>query len=317
MSKSLDSTFIYQNLNKNNALTKNITGLLLNGVKVKPEQIEEAIMLIRKNFKFAMKNTVMNMYDNGDIILMTSPSNIKLPTCLPFVLTKNKNGRVLAVIDVGIYGTVDKDTDVIRIDAKKLYCMMEGAAYARIYYENMTTIKGRGSIIINGSAIYSAMFTRVLNKKYALNLDKNKLQKVLLLSSKFFMINMLGMKDDETTYNYALKNCPNGNPITLEEVNNEFKTENFESIATFIDSFTNSEVNGGVYFKDLNTKSYLESFMNMYDPSTLLSLESFPYFIYNVCSVVNGGYINNQYILTDIVDTYGAKLCISVMDLGK
>ena len=97
MSKSLDSTFIYQNLNKNNALTKNITGLLLNGVKVKPEQIEEAIMLIRKNFKFAMKNTVMNMYDNGDIILMTSPSNIKLPTCLPFVLTKNKNGRVLEI----------------------------------------------------------------------------------------------------------------------------------------------------------------------------------------------------------------------------
>jgi hypothetical protein len=289
----------------------------MHGNKIQPEQIEDSMITIKKNFKFAMKNTVLNMYEKGEIVLMISPNNIKLPTCMPFILTKDKTGRIIGVIDCGIYGTLDKDTDDLKIDPRKLYCIMEGAAFAKINYENSTAVSSRSPIITNGSIIYSTMFTRVLNKQYALNLDKSKLHKIILLSSKFFMINMLGMKDNDTTYNYALKNCHNANPLILEELNDSYPIENFNDISTFINSLSKVDKKNGVYFKDLTPKSYFEAYMNMYDSSALLGLESFPYFMYNVAAVVNGGYLNNQYILTDIVDTYGSKMYVSMMDIGK
>ncbi|WP_171567728.1 hypothetical protein, partial [Brevibacillus sp. MCWH] len=66
---------------------------------------------------------------------------------------------------------------------------------------------------------------------------------------------------------------------------------------------------------DLTVRGYLEKFISMYDASALLALEHFAYFIYNVISVVNGAYINNQYILEDIVEKYGPKLYVEMVNL--
>jgi hypothetical protein len=159
------------------------------------------------------------------------------------------------------------------------------------------------------------MFTRVLNKKYALNVDKSKMHKVLFLASKFYMINVLGLADNEMTFNYAIKNCVNGNPYTIKEVNNLVKTEDYKDLSTFILALAKQET--GLGMVDLTVRNYLEAFINMYDSSALLSLEAFPYFLYNVLSVTNGAYINNQYVLEDIVDHNGAKIYADLMNLNK
>lgn len=52
--------------------------------------------------------------------------------------------------------------------------------------------------------------------------------------------------------------------------------------------------------------------MDLYDPAALLSLESFQYFIYNIISVTTGAYINNQYVLEDIVGQNGAKIYVDL-----
>ena len=50
----------------------------------------------------------------------------------------------------------------------------------------------------------------------------------------------------------------------------------------------------------------------MFGPASLLALESYQYFIYNINSVTTGAYINNQYILEDIVGQSGSKIYIDL-----
>ena len=311
--KSLESTFIYQHLNKSNGLTQNISGLLTKGVTLKKENLEEALMIINKNFKYPLKYKVMSAFENGEIVLKYSEAG-KLPTCLPFFLTKSDRG-IVSIVSVDTYGSLDSETGNVKIDPKKLYCMMEAAYLAKICYLNSKQLSSRSAIITHGSAIYSAMFTRVLNKKYALNIDKSKYHKVIMLASKFFMINILGMEDNDTTFNYAIKNCPNGNIYSLQEINDNFNSQAYTSFETFIKELANPSL--GLNFKDLTVRNYLEAFITMFDASALLSLESFQYFLYNVISVTNGAYINNQYVLEDIVDNHGAKIYTDLVNLDK
>ena len=83
----------------------------------------------------------------------------------------------------------------------------------------------------------------------------------------------------------------------------------------FINTLTSPKL--GLNLKGLTVQNYLESFISMYESSALLALEAFPYFIYNVLSVINGGYINNQYIMEDIVGNNGAKLYNAILTLDK
>jgi hypothetical protein len=310
--KSIQSSFIYKHLNQNDVLTKNIVNLTHKGRLLTIQDLEEAFMVINKNFKFPLKYRVLDAVNDGTLQLRYNSDNRKMPTCMPFFLTK-ENDRIISVISIDLYGHENKDNKNISIDPKKLYCLLEAAYIAQICFKHSSQLSTRNIIITNGSAIYSNLFTKVLNKKYALNVDKNKMHKVLFLTSKFYMINILGLQDNESVFNYSIKNCLNANPYSIKEVNEQFKAEDYEDLSKFILALSNS--NNGLGFKDLTVRSYLESFINMYDASALLSLESFPYFLYNVISVLNGAYINNQYAMEDIVERHGSKLYTEIINL--
>lgn len=312
--KGLETSFVYNHLNKSNALSNNISTLITSGQALSYESLEEAFVIIMKNFKYPLKYKVMDDFKAGKIILKYS-TNARIPTCLPFFLTKI-NGEVVAVVSVSTYGIMDKDTGTVKIDPKKLYCIMEGAYLAKLIFFNSSKIPTRPSIITHGSNIYSMMFTRVLNKKYSLNVDKIKYHKILMLSSKFYMLNILGNHDGDSVFNYAIKNCPNGNIYSLKEADSLFDAKYYQNLETFITGLVETKALG-LNLKDLTVRGYLESFINMYDSSNLLSLESFPYFMYNIVSVTNGAYLNNQYILEDIVGISGAKMYTDLIQLDK
>lgn len=313
--KSLENTFIYHHLNSSNAITNGVMKALMQGTVLKKENLEEAFMIINKNFKFPLKYQVMEEVERGDIVLIYSPNNVRIPKAMPFFLTKNKNGKVVSVVIVDTYGKVNPENGNVNIDPKKLYCMMEGAHLSKTYYHHHDEISKRSVIITNGSSIYSNMFARVLNKKYALNVDKTKLHKVLFLASKFYLINMLGLPDSDMTTNYALRNVIAGNPYSLREVNELVQEEDYKDLSAFIQAISKQEV--GIGLNGLTVRGYLEQYINMYDASALLALEYFPYFMYNIIAVTNGAYINNQYILEDIVEKHGPKMYQDLVKIGR
>jgi hypothetical protein len=309
--KPLDHTSIYRQMNKSSAITKDISHLLKDSDHVTKDNIAEALMIIDKNFKFAYKLQVLNEIDNR-LILRFSNVNNRLPKCLPYVLI-NDVGEVKAVIQLNTFGTRNEENGDIKIDPKKLYCLLESALMSVKVFNNWGRVQNDISICVAGSAIYSLMFTRVLNKKYSLNIDKSKYNKVMMLASNFYQVNMLGKQDMEMVFNYSVKNCPHGNLISLQETNDMFDSKGYNDLESFINEL--SSVKLGLGLKGLTFRSYMEAFINMYDASNLLSLESFPYFIYNVNSVVMGAYVNNQYVLEDIVGNYGAKLIGTVQHI--
>lgn len=313
--KSMETTFIYKHLNDANDITGKISAAFKDGKVLKKENLEEALLLINKNFKFPLKFKVMEAFESGELILLYSPNNIKVPTTVPFVLTKNANNGVVAVVFVDLYGKLNEETGVVNVDAKKLYCIMEAALLGITFFRNHNEIAKRNIIITSGASIYSNMFARVLNKRYALNVDKTRFQKVIFLASKFYMINLLGMDDTEMTFNYAARSCPNPNPQALKELSDMIPEEAYTDLSTFLTNLSRPELMLGL--NDLSIRGYLESFITMYDPSALLALESFPYFMYNIISVVNGAYLNQQYVLEDIVEKHGARMYADLLTFNR
>ena len=302
--KSLQDTFIYKHLNSNNGITNTISKVMLEGEIVGRDDMQEAFMIIDKNFKFALKQQVMKAYEDGEIILMYSPDSVRLPNALPFFLTRGGNGQVVAVVAVDLYGSMNQNGDV-HIDAKKLYTIMEAAFISKKYYlQNQKYITNRS--VIDGCNIYANMLVKPLNKKYSLNVDRNKMHKVQFLAAKFYLINILGLKDGDTVTNYAMAVCKNGNPILLREADSMTKEEDYKNISTFIQALASERL--GLGMRDLTVRGFLEAFIHMYDGSTVLGLELFPYFMYTSNSVIHGAYLNNQYILEDIVENRGVKL---------
>lgn len=303
MNKPLTDTFIYQNMNKGNFITNNIAKILKNGTYLTAKDLDESFVTINR-YKYPLKLKVLEDLNDGIIKIVLPPEGVKMPTYMPFFLTKVKSS-VVAVVDFSVYGT--KTSTGYNIDPKKLYCMLEAAHLALLYYHYEKTISQNSTIIMKGSAIYSNMFVRVLNKKYSLNLSKDKLQKVLFLASKFFLVNILGLKDSNTVFNYAIKNCGGDEShISIIDTNEVFEIENYNNFATFIQALAKTdELRLGL--DDLTVRGFLEAYILMFDSSAVLALESFPYFVYNVVAMANGAYINNQKLLEQIAGSDADK----------
>lgn len=300
--KSLTDSYIFNSMNRNDTVNKAILGAINDGETIDLEKdLPDALLMISRNFKYAMKLRVMELYKSGKLILKMSPPHIKVPTSIPFVLFKEPSGNIRAIIFADLYTSKLKD-GTYKTDAKKLYTMMEAAAVGLGYFANYRALSKNASIMSSGADIFSSMILRVLNKKFAL-IDKTKINSVLFISSKFYLISILGLDNSEQIDNYACKNIKNVNPVTINNINTCFKTEDYANLASFIQALANNELNK-LGLQELTIRGFLEAFINTYDSAAALSLELFPYFCYNVFSVLNSAYINNQYVLEDmIVDT--------------
>lgn len=297
--KSMNDAYVFNMINKNNVVNNHVLKSITHGAILDLEKdLPEAAMLINRNFRYPMKLRVLELLKQGKIILKFSPKDIKIPSSVPFVLYKDTSHVIKAIVFTDIYTTQLSD-GTYKTDAKKLYTMMEAGAIALGYMQNYRGLSNNATIITAGADIFSSMVLRVLNKKYSL-IDKNKINSVLFLASKFYMISVLGLADTEQINNYAKKNLRNANPLLIENVNATVKTEDYKDIATFVKALSNDAENN-LGMGELTVRGFIEAFINMYDSASILSLELFPYFIYNVISVLNSAYINNQYVLEDMI----------------
>lgn len=305
--KSVQDTFVYKHINANGIVTNNFMKALQSGTILNRQSLEEALISIDKRIKSPLKNVVMQQFNDGQLVALFCPDDVKIPICLPWFLTKNSAGNTIAIVCVDLYSSIDKETKAVNIDYKKLYTLLESAYLGRQVFMYERGYLSRPGVITNGAVIYANMFCKQLNKKYALNTDFNKQNKLLFLAAKFFLINLLGMKDSEMVNNYALKACKNPNLILLESLSNEFEEVHFQDFRNFLTRIINCEMTKSVV-PGLTVRDYLRDFMLTYDTSALLSLEAFPYFLTNVISVVHAAYLNNHYQLDSVVGTNGVKL---------
>lgn len=307
--KSLRDTYIFSMMNEGGYIDKKLS-LFTNpntSTVATEKMLEEQLLHINKTFKYPAKMAVLEAYKNGELIpvVLKKGVNERMPVSIPFIVNSD---RTKAIVFIDNYSTVNSSGD-INIDYKKFYCLMESAylALEGLPYNN-------SSVINKGSLIWSHLFTKILNKKFALNTDKTAMDRVIFLASKFFLYNIIGMTDPSTVFNYAIKNCKYASEILLRDIDAEFTPDTFENISTFLSKFSNTSFKFVSGFEKITVRDFISSYAEMYGQSTILALETLEYFAFVISSVVIGAYLNNQTTLEDIIDVDGAKL---YFELGR
>ena len=308
--KSVRNTFLYESMNKSNYTDKIIKLAISKGRKLTGKDLSFEVATIQKYYKFPMKKQVMEAFDEGLLKPIVFPPGIKekIPSSIPFMLYAN-GAKVGAYVFIDNYKSYNKKDDTYSIDPKKLYCLLESAYMGIIIQKHFNAVSKATYLCSEGSDIFAHLFIRVLNRKYALNIDQRAYAKVLYLAAKYFLINLLGMNDDEVTNGYALKVSKENSDIMMREVDMKFAEANaYESIYTFIEAIRNNAHLLSQSLAEVTTREFIVDYVAMYHSASLFALEHLSYFMYMISSVVTGAYLHNQAVLEEIVGKSGAKL---------
>lgn len=312
--KSVMDTFLFKSMDKKgNYLTKMITGAISKGRVLKYDELLYEVTTINKYYKYPLKKAVMDAFRDGILKPIVLPSGLieKVPTSVPFMLAPvaGMRGVIGAYVFIDNYKSYSEKDDMYNIDPKKFYCLMESAYMATIIYKSFPIISRSTVLATEASSIFAHMFIRVLNKKYALNVDKRAYTKVLYLAAKFFMVNQLSADPaSETVNNYALKVSEAESPFIVNELDARFTADDFKDISAFISAIQKNSQFITQSLAELVLRDFITDFVAMYHSSAIFALEHFAYFMFMVDSVILGAYLNNQAILEDIVGKSGAKI---------
>ena len=309
--KSVRNTFLYESMNKSGYTDKIIKLAISKGVKLQPKDLNFEIATINKYYKFPLKKDVLEAYEAGSLKVIVFPPGIKekISSSIPFMLFSKGNNDIGAYVFIDNYKTYNAKDDTYSIDPKKLYCLLESGYMAILIQRFFPSISRNNSIMSEGADIFAHMFIRVLNRKYALNIDQRAFAKVLYLAAKYYLISILQLNDDEMTSNYALKVSKTGNELAMKEVDDAFASANaYESIYTFIDALKTNAYLISNSLAELTTRDFIVDYVAMYHSSSLFALEHLAYFMFMVSSVITGSYLNNQNVLEEIVGKSGAKM---------
>lgn len=298
---SIRDSFLFNTSNKSGVLDKNMSLMMTKGVKLTEQAMQYEFDTINRYFKFPMKINVMEAFRQGKISAYYAPKMLsaKVPPSLPFV---NLGGSSIAkgVAFIDNYVSIDKTGDV-SMDAKKLYCYLEGTYASAMITQYFGSIVRQGTVTGELCSIYAHMFTRVLNKKFALNVDKRAKAKVLFLAAKFYLIRLLGYEDDTFVFNSALKVSSDISPVMVRELNDTFSHDVFQDISTFITAISTMGYMITNGLKNYTVREFIKDFVDMYGSIALFAIEDFRYYIFNIVSAVNGGFLNKQYIFDDLI----------------
>ena len=296
--KSIRDTFTYQAINKEGSLDKLIKTFLTKAIKADSNMLMSQYSTIQSYYKSALKTPVLDAVNDDLVVPMIYPKGItannKVPTSIPFILLKTATGAVKAVAVIDNWASITENNKVV-IDPNKLYTFIEGAYIARALEMQFNNIRHAAILHTDATSIYAQMFTRVLNRDFALNVDKDAYNKVLFLAAKFFLMNLLQLKNSDSVFNYATKAAGVTSAIALKRLDDAFDDDCYKDISTFITAIKNKAymINNGL--TKLDVRTYMERYIRMYKNSSLFSLEHLSYFLFNIFACLNGAHINDSY----------------------
>lgn len=312
----LSDSFNWKHLNTNGEITNKMLSVMKNGTIIPVGNLQTFVSQYKNRFKSPISNKVLDALVENEITIMKSDE--KMPTYLPFFLIKEGPHSVRGIVIINNFldgggGGGDIETTSVSelfVDVRKFKVVLEACLIAKYIQEHPESPKLTSTTIIrSGSKIHATIFTECLNRKHSIKLDPNIYNSILYLDSKFFIKNCLGanIKDEEVLNNYCLYNCKNADYRYIKHIDEYFEDSDFVDIAAFIKKLaTIPEFKGRL--GNLNVSAFLTSYINMYDSSMLLGLETFTYLIYNIISVNEGTFLNNYISLKNLVGDDGRRL---------
>lgn len=301
---SLVDSVIYKSLNNNAELMRLILSAINDSIVIDSSYIQEQLLQIKRTKISPLAEDVLRAYEEGNIVLLYS-KNKRVPQALPFFTTKSK-GEIKVFIFVNNYGTITKsevssEDKFLNITMKDLYVLMEGAyasyKYA-MYPAKVSKSLGLMKVCCN---TYVAMVMRILNKEYAVGMDKDLYQKVAFVIGTFFLKSIWMSNNDDVNFSYACNSAKIGseaiNKTSLFAVADEYNAKGINSIDELLEFLKTLSPR----FNGLNFRYFLQCYINTYKAGSMFGMECLPYFVYTIQATMIGSFLVNQPIIYDII----------------
>lgn len=296
---SLHDTVLFNTFNKSSKLLSIINECMKNGTVIDSSYIEEQILQIQKTRISPLADKVLSAYEKGDIVLIHS-KRIKVPQPLPFIILKMQ-GAMKAIVFVANHGTLVENNKVgnnqyLSIPMKDLYVLMEGAYVALQYAIYPISITKNMGLMKLCNTVYTQMILRILNKEYALSMEKEVYDRVSFVISRFFLDNVWEGTNRDINTAYAINNILSPNKtdlLMIADMYNEAAITNVEEMVQFLRTLTKR-------LEKFNMRYFTQCYLNTYKASALFGMECLPYFLYTIQASMIGSFIVNQPIISDI-----------------
>lgn len=290
---SLSESLMFQKLNDSSSITKRIADIIRTGSVVERSFIEEQYNQISKTRLSPLVDKVLTAYDHDDIVLIYN-KNVHLTAALPFVVMQFK-GKFRALIFIADFSSLTKDGTALNIEMKKLYTLMEAALIGLRYYTKPEPFQSSSVIAKLTAAVYAEMGLRILNKEFALTLEKNAYDMVSYSLARFYLTKVLGMTSEEVIDSYSRDTCKSPDNTNMELAKNMYEEEPIDTIEDLLKLFAK------LYPKmeRLTFRYYLQRWISSYMIGSTLAMDNFPYLYYCMISVLIGSFMINNQALND------------------
>lgn len=293
---SMSDSYIYGLFNTSNEIQTRIIKGLQNGILLDSSYIQEQIIQIQKTRISPIAENVLNAYREGRIRLVYV-KDYKMTKSLPFIIHKTKDGKVKASIFISSFATLNKEEDALNIPMKSLYILME-SAYIGLYMHDYPTIISRNTVLIKVcNYIYTQMFMRILNKEYALSLDKTLHDQISFCVSRFFLESVWELNNESYIFTYACGSIMNPDFNSLKILHEEYSLAKITSLHELFEFMKKQFPR----LETLTIRYFVERYINTYNGTAILAIDYLPYIFFVVINMLLGGFLVNQGTLSDIV----------------
>lgn len=294
---TLNDSFIYGLFNASGEIQTRILKALKEGIVLDKSFIEEQIIQIEKTRISPLVPKVMEAFNDGIIRLVYWKSTTqKVTKSVPFVIHKSPDGPVVSIF-ISSFGKLVADDMHLDIPMKNLYILLESAFLAYHFHTREQVFTRNTTLMKIANEVYVNMFTRVLNRDYALSLDVTLHDKVSFAISKFFLENIWCVKNTDIINNYALQTTTEKRTDAVHDVTELFEVHKPETIADLFEVL--KEISPRM--SNLTVRYFVERYLNTYGNSSVLCIDYLPYIIFAIDNTIIGGFLLSQNTLADIV----------------
>ena len=255
--------------------------------RIVPEEVRNSIGIIDKRLKVPGKLKVLDDFISGRVNLIFSEERIpSYISTFPYVDRMEKSKLKIGVIANRCIGR-DR-SDITNINT--FYALMQTGYLRRNIMLNFDRYTSNSKLQVTSAVAYSRLASRVMDKLFSINVDKNDSDVISYLFAKFCLIKMMGKADGKMTNSIAGKAAFNGTALTyLEEQEAVFKQVNpalYTSIFELFSAIASSH--------KVNIRSFISDYARMYGEASLLALDFYPAFLEMLAAVAVNGYLYND-----------------------
>lgn len=305
--KTYTSSYLFNKANTQ--YEKSIFTFIMNSerIDVKDESFEEILLDVKKR---QIENWLYKILLSKNVVLLYN------------TLPMSKNFKVIPAKDVK-EGT--KDTKVF-IDVSDIFKLVDGvwkcsnidiliaylvsASNAFIYYRDPKRILLKSPIAEEGAAIFSSLFTYIVDYIYKISTTADVRNKCVYLSSMYYLHSILG-KDISDNTKAICRKLSGLSERGEELLFIQFDEECFVNINTFI-----NELGKILRLSKLTIDVFVENWVYLYGIGTLFALELYPSFASMITNVYIGCYLNNQKTIEKIAGKRIVKFCNTILRIG-